>query len=132
MGRLPPRRHPVRAEDAAAHPLAVSRGRREDQLDHHPGPDRYHLDAIAAPTNPPAWKTDCAVGDNDIIPSSTPAAVSGYPAVTVAAGFVGPLPVGISFMAFRLADGRVLAFAGAFAQATHARKPPKLLPAFGG
>lgn len=47
------------------------------------------LDAIAAPTNPPAWKTDCATGDDDVIPSSTPAAVAGYPDVTVPAGFVG-------------------------------------------
>jgi amidase len=93
---------------------------------------KFRLDAIATPTNPPAWKTDCATGDNDIIPSSTPAAVSGYPAVTVPAGFVGPLPVGISFMAGRWSDGRLLSFATAFEQATKARKAPRFLPAMGG
>jgi amidase len=89
---------------------------------------RHRLDAIAAPTNPPAWKTNCATGDNDIIPSSTPAAVSGYPAVTVPAGSVGPLPVGISFMAGRWADRKILSFAYAYEQATHARKPPTFPP----
>ncbi len=93
---------------------------------------KFHLDAIAAATNPPAWKTDCATGDNDIIPSSTPAAVAGYPAVTVPAGFVGPLPVGISFMASRWSDGRLLSLASAFEQATPARKAPRFLPSMGG
>ncbi|MFE7121667.1 amidase family protein, partial [Streptomyces sp. NPDC057654] len=43
----------------------------------------HRLDAIASPTNPPAWTTDCARGDNDVIPSSTPAAVAGYPSLSV-------------------------------------------------
>lgn len=55
----------------------------------------HALDAIAAPANPPAWTTDCARGDNDVIPSSTPAAVAGYPSLSVPAGFVGELPVGL-------------------------------------
>ncbi|WP_374223832.1 amidase family protein [Streptomyces sp. ISL-11] len=41
----------------------------------------HHLDVIASPTNPPAWPTDCERGDNDVIPSSTPAAVAGYPSL---------------------------------------------------
>jgi amidase len=89
---------------------------------------KHRLDAIATPTNPPAWKTNCATGDNDIVPSSTPAAVSGYPAVTVPAGFVGALPVGVSFMGGLWADGKVLSYAAAFEQATHARKAPRFLP----
>ena len=89
---------------------------------------RYHLDAIASPTNPPAWKTDCAVGDNDVIPSSTPAAVAGYPDVTVPAGFAGPLPVGISFMGARWSDGRMLALAADFERVAPARVPPRYLP----
>jgi amidase len=89
---------------------------------------KYHLDAIASPTNPPAWKTDCAVGDNDVIPSSTPAAVAGYPDVTVPAGFAGPLPVGISFMGARWSDARMLALAADFERVAPARVPPRYLP----
>jgi amidase len=88
----------------------------------------YRLDAIASPTNPPAWKTDCAVGDNDVIPSSTPAAVAGYPDVTVPAGFAGPLPVGISFMGARWSDARMLALAADFTRVAPARVPPRYLP----
>jgi amidase len=88
----------------------------------------HHLDAIASPTNPPAWKTDCAVGDNDVIPSSTPAAVAGYPDVTVPAGFAGPLPVGISFMGARWSDARMLALAADFERVSPARVPPRYLP----
>jgi amidase len=92
---------------------------------------RYRLDAIAAPTNPPAWKTNCATGDNDVIPSSTPAAVAGYPAVTVPAGFVGELPVGVSFMAGQWQDARVLAVAAAYERAADARRPPRYLSSIG-
>lgn len=59
----------------------------------------HRLDAIASPTNPPAWTTDCARGDNDVIPSSTPAAVAGYPSLSVPAGSVNELPVGLLLMA---------------------------------
>ncbi|MFE0027989.1 amidase [Amycolatopsis sp. NPDC059021] len=92
---------------------------------------KYHLDAIASPTNPPAWKTDCAKGDNDVIPSSTPAAVAGYPSVSVPAGAVGPLPVGILFMAGRWSDARVLAFAADFERSVPARERPRYLPTIG-
>jgi amidase len=92
---------------------------------------KEHLDAIAAPTNPPAWKTDCATGDDDVIPSSTPAAVAGYPDVTVPAGFVGELPVGVSFMAGRWADAKVLALAGAYERAAGARHAPHYLDTIG-
>ncbi|MGV9297934.1 amidase [Amycolatopsis sp. NPDC003676] len=89
---------------------------------------KYDLDAIASPTNPPAWKTDCKVGDNDVIPSSTPAAVAGYPAVTVPAGSVGPLPVGISFMGGQWTDGKMLALAADYTRVAPVRVPPRYLP----
>ncbi|WP_394846761.1 amidase [Pendulispora brunnea] len=89
---------------------------------------KFQLDAILAPTNPPAWTTDCARGDNDIIPSSTPAAIAGYPHTTVPAGFVGPLPVGVSIFANRWADARVLSLAAAVERITHARRAPHYLP----
>ena len=87
-----------------------------------------HLDAVVAPTNGPAWKTDYSIGDAFELGSATPAAVAGYPDVSVPAGFAGPLPLGVSFMAGRWADARVLAFAAAFEQASNARKAPGYLP----
>ena len=88
-----------------------------------------HLDAIVAPTNSPAWLDNYATGDpTNTVGSSTPAAVAGYPDVTVPAGFAGPLPIGISFMAGRFTDARMLALAAAFEQVSHARKPPTFLP----
>ena len=58
---------------------------------------RNHVDAIMAPTNSPAWVTTLGQGDASLFGSSSPAAVSGYPNVTVPAGYIGPLPVGMSF-----------------------------------
>jgi amidase len=92
---------------------------------------RFHLDAIVAPTNSPAWKTDYAAGDTFVLGSSTPAAVAGYPNVQVPAGFAGPLPIGVSFFAGRWADATVLALAAAFEQASHARKAPRFIPTIG-
>ncbi|RJQ81159.1 amidase [Pseudonocardiaceae bacterium YIM PH 21723] len=92
------------------------------------------LDAIVSPTNPPAWISDCARGDNDIIPSSTPAAVSGYPHVVVPAGFGGPqraLPIGLSLFAGNFTDAKLLAIGAAFEHAHPVRKAPTLLPTVG-
>jgi amidase len=92
---------------------------------------RFHLDAIMAPTNSPAWKTDYAAGDAFILGSSTPAAVAGYPNVQVPAGFAGPLPIGVSFFAGRWQDATVLAFAAAFERAQPARRVPQFIPTIG-
>lgn len=88
------------------------------------------LDTIAAPSMPPAWLSNCATGDPDMVLTSTPAAVAGYPAITVPAGFAGPLPVGISFMAERWADARILGYAADFEKAAKARRAPKFLPTY--
>ena len=87
-----------------------------------------HLDAIVAPTNGPAWVTNYATGDNFELGSSGPAAVAGYPDVTVPAGFAGPLPLGVSFMAGKNTDAHMLALAAAFERLTHARRAPTFLP----
>jgi amidase len=58
--------------------------------------------------------------------------VAGYPAVTVPAGFVGPLPIGVSFFAGRFADARVLALAAAFERVSKARRAPAFLPTLEG
>jgi amidase len=87
-----------------------------------------HLDAIIAPTNPPAWVTNCTTGDGNVVTSSSPAAVSGYPATTVPAGFAGPLPIGLTFTSTRWQDARTLAYAAEFERITSARRPPTFLP----
>jgi amidase len=92
---------------------------------------QFHLDAIMAPTNSPAWKTDYAAGDAFVLGSSGPAAVAGYPNVQVPAGFAGPLPIGVSFMASRWQDATVLAFAAAFERAHPARRVPRFIPSIG-
>lgn len=86
----------------------------------------HRLDAIMAPTNGPAWRTE--YGDDPLLGSSTPAAVAGYPNATVPAGFAGPLPIGVSFMAGRGRDAEVLRVAAAFERAAAARRPPRYLP----
>ncbi|MFJ4878976.1 amidase family protein [Streptomyces sp. NPDC088745] len=88
----------------------------------------HRLDAIAAPTNPPAWTTDCARGDNDVIPSSTPAAVAGYPSLSVPAGSVGELPVGLLLMSGKHEDEALLSLGAHVEQRLRAWRAPRYLP----
>ncbi|MER5305865.1 amidase [Streptomyces lasiicapitis] len=91
----------------------------------------HDLDAIAAPTNPPAWTTDCARGDNDVIPSSTPAAVAGYPSLSVPAGTVNELPVGLLLMSGDHQDGKLLSLGAAVEHRLKAWRAPRYLPTVG-
>ncbi|GGY01417.1 amidase [Streptomyces hiroshimensis] len=91
----------------------------------------HRLDAIAAPTNPPAWTTDCARGDNDVIPSSTPAAVAGYPSLSVPAGFVNELPVGLLLTAGDRQDAKLLSLGAAVEHRLEAWRAPRYLPTVG-
>ncbi len=75
------------------------------------------LDAVIALTANPAWLTDYVLGDHDVFHTSTPAAVAGYPSVTVPAGEVAGLPVGVSFTGPRWSEPRLIALAHAFEQA---------------
>ena len=86
----------------------------------------HELDALIAPTNQPAWKTDHVNGDHFQVSSSSYAAISGYPNVTVPAGFVSGLPVGLSFIGKHWDDKALIEIAYAFEQATRVRKPPEL------
>jgi amidase len=86
------------------------------------------LDAIVAPTGGPAWPTDYVNGDHSTGGSSSPAAVAGYPNITVPAGFISGLPVGISFIGPAWSEPTLIKIAFAFEQATKHRQPPKFLP----
>ncbi|HEY7513079.1 MAG TPA: amidase, partial [Vicinamibacteria bacterium] len=90
--------------------------------------DAQHLDAIVAPTGGPAWVTDLVNGDHFGGGSSTPAAVAGYPNVTVPAGEVFGLPFGLSFMGRAWSERKLLEIAAAFERATGARRTPRFLP----
>jgi amidase len=85
------------------------------------------LDALVAPTDGPAWPTDYIIGDHFVGGSSTPAAVAGYPHVTVPAGYVFGLPVGLSFFGSPRSEIKLIKYAFAFEQATKHRRPPQFL-----
>ena len=93
--------------------------------------NQHRLDALVAPTTGPAHKIDLLYGDRDTGGSSTPAAVAGYPSITVPAGHVFGLPVGVSFFGRAYSEPTLLKLAFAFEQATKVRKPPKFLPTVG-
>lgn len=85
---------------------------------------KHRLDALVMPTDSPAWMTDLVNGDHYLGGSSSPAAVAGYPHITVPAGFAFGLPVGISFVGTAWSEPTLLRLAYAFEQATTHRKPP--------
>jgi amidase len=85
----------------------------------------HNLDALIAPTRGTAWLTDHINGDQSTgISSSSLAAVSGYASITVPAGDILGLPIGISFIGTAYSDARLIQLAYAFEQAGYVRKPP--------
>jgi amidase len=90
--------------------------------------DQHRLDAIVAPTGGPAWTTDLVNGDHFGGSSSSLAAVAGYPNITVPAGFVHGLPIGLSFFGRAWSEPTLIRFTFAFEQATRIRRPPEFLP----
>lgn len=89
--------------------------------------DKFHLDAILAPTGGPAWMTDLVNGDHAAGGSSNAAAVAGYPNINVPAGFIFGLPVGISFFGRAWSEPTLLKIAYGFERTIQARKKPEFL-----
>jgi amidase len=90
--------------------------------------DKLQLDALVAPTGAPVWPIDLINGDHYLGSFSQPAAVAGYPHVTVPAGFAFGLPVGLSFVGRAWSEPLLIKLAHAFEQASRQRRPPRLLP----
>jgi amidase len=86
---------------------------------------KHRLDALIAPTGGPSWPTDWINGDHFSGGYSSASAVAGYPHITVPAGYVFGMPVGISFFGGAYSEGKLIGMAYSFEQATKIRRPPK-------
>ncbi len=106
--------------DARARCVKLSRAEGIDAL-----VAKHKLDAIVAPTTVPATFNDLVLGDGNWPACTTPAAVAGYPHITVPAGFVRGLPVGLSFFGPAWSEPALIKLAYAFEQASQARKRPR-------
>ncbi len=109
--------------DALAKGLRLSRKEGIDAV-----MDKLKLDALIAPTHGPVWLIDHVNGDSYGGSSSTsPAAIAGYPHITVPGGFVSGLPVGLSFFGRAWSEATLIKLAYSYEQGTKHRKPPKFL-----
>ncbi len=109
--------------DALATSHDLSRGRGIDAV-----MNQYNLDALVAATGAPAWPIDLVNGDHFLGSSSSPAAMAGYPLISVPAGFTFGLPVGLTFMGSAFSEPTLIRLAYAFEQGTKARRAPQFLP----
>lgn len=97
--------------------------------------DEHRLDAITGPSNGAAWPIDLINGDggsrHSYVSTTSPAAIAGYPNITVPCGFITALPIGISFWGRAFSEPTLIEIAYGFEQATQARRQPLLLPTYG-
>ena len=103
---------------------SISQSRLDDALTNN------QLDAIVAPSNGPGWLIDLENGDDgssvNYVSSSGLAAIAGYPAITVPAGYIDGMPVGISFFGAAFSEPELIGLAYAYEQRTQARRAPEL------
>ncbi len=92
----------------------------------------HKLDALLAPSNAQSWMIDLANGDSptNYVSSSSIAAVSGYPNITVPAGFLDKMPIGISFFGPAFSEGKLISIAYSWEQLAKARRAPKFLKTY--
>ncbi|HEX3722296.1 MAG TPA: amidase [Nitrolancea sp.] len=109
--------------DALATSRSLSRERGIDAV-----MNQHNLDALIAATGAPSWPIDLVNGDHYVGSSSTPAAMAGYPLISVPAGYVFGLPVGLTFMGRAYSEPTLIRLAYAFEQATNVRRAPSFLP----
>jgi amidase len=86
---------------------------------------KHDLDAVIAPTNGPSWVTDWVNGDSFGLSSSSPAAISGYPAITIPMGEIHGLPIGVSLMGTPYSEEKLIGLAFALEQKLQARRNPR-------
>ena len=118
------------ADPAYAEALATSKRLAQESIDQTMA--RHDLDAIFSLTGSPPWTTDLVNGDHFLFGSSTPAAVAGYPNITVPGGFThGELPVGVNFIGRRWSEPTLIKLAYGFEQGTRHRHAPRFVPSLG-
>jgi amidase len=88
----------------------------------------HSLDAIVTLTSGPAWLIDPVNGDSDTGGCSAPAAIAGYPHITVPAGLHRGLPIGLSFFGTAFSEPKLIKLASGFEHAANARAAPRFLP----
>ncbi len=94
--------------------------------------DKDKLDALLAPSNSQSWLIDLIMGDSptNYVGSSSLAAVSGYPNITVPSGFLNEMPIGMSFFGRAFSEPTLIKIAYSWEQATKARRKPKYLETY--